>query len=57
MAKKKKLNAQIGARSRGDGKEDGEWEKAKATRRGVRGGSGRNAPVAQMRSWADHVGA
>jgi hypothetical protein len=56
MAKKKKLHAQMGARSRGD-KEAGEWEKVKATHRGARGGSGRNAPVAQERSWADHVGA
>ena len=54
MAKKKKLNAQNGARVRGDGKEDGEWEKAKSTHRGTRGGSGR-APVEQVRSWADRV--
>ena len=53
MAKKKKLYAQNGSRSRGD-KEDGEWEKVpKPTRRGGRGG---REPVAK-KSWADAVDA
>ena len=57
QAKKKKLHAQTGARARGDGKEDGEWEQVKSTHRGARGRG--SAPVAQVakRSWADVVGA
>ena len=58
MAKKKKLNAENGARARGDGKEDGEWEQVKLTHRGKRGSSGRApAAVMQKKSWADVVGA
>ena len=59
MAKKKKLNARLGARVRGDDKEEGEWEQVKGTRRGGRGARGPGRAVAEVakKSWADEVGA
>lgn len=56
MKKKKKLNAQNGARARGD-KEEGEWERVKATRRGGRGSGRAGAEPVAKKSWADQVGA
>ena len=58
MARKKKLFAQSGARSKGDDP-TGEWEKVKSTHRGACGGSGPKAPAAAVakRSWADVAGA
>mgnify|MGYP003319757993 CR=1 FL=1 len=56
MAKKKKLLAQSGARSKGDDP-TGEWEKVKSTHRGARARGKAPAATVAKRSWADVVGA
>ena len=56
MARKKKLFAQSGARSKGDDP-TGEWEVVKPTHRGARGSGKAPAAAVAKRSWADAVGA